>query len=98
MQLRTKAWKVVVLALLVPAMPLVSATSGLAQDGPRATEPHALPPAGSAVQPRAPVPQTSPPEDRQGGSRTEPETRLQPRYDQPHGGCRYRERTLELIV
>ena len=98
MQLRMNAWKVVASALLVAAFTVALATSGSAQDAPLAVPPEAPGPSAAPARPDAPAPQPLTPDARQGDQdRAEPETRLQPRYE-PRGGCRYRERTLELIV
>jgi len=98
MQLRMNAWKVVASALCVPAFTLALAASASAQDAPRPVPPETPVPQATPGEPRTPIPQPLPPDAGQGEQgRAEPETRLQPRY-QPRGGCRYRERTLELIV
>jgi len=71
---------------------------GLAQDG-KSVPGAESPPAGRAAPERpAPAPQPSERAPGQNGdSRIEPESRLQPPLP-PYGGCRYRERRLELIV
>jgi hypothetical protein len=71
---------------------------GLAQDGKPVPE-AGSPPADRAA-PAQPTPVPQPLErapGQNGDTRIEPESRLQPQPP-PYGGCRYRERTLELIV
>jgi hypothetical protein len=76
-----------------------SASVGHAQDGKPVPE-AGSPPSADRPAPERPAPAPRPLERAPGqddDTRIEPESRLQPQPP-PYGGCRYRERTLELIV
>lgn len=97
MKLRSGVRNVVSLALLAPALIFGTAASGIAQSAAPMQRPEGPAPGGPAGRTAPAVPQPSDPNKARGGSDVEPESRLRPRDDQG-GGCRYRERTLELIV
>jgi hypothetical protein len=90
--------KAIVGTALAMALQGALVATGFAQDGRPA--PDVQPPSASPAERSQPLP-GPPPENRSpkpdGDSSTEPESRLQQQLP-PSGGCRYRERTLELIV
>lgn len=98
MQRRSSVRKATAFAVLVSAMCVGLSIAGYAQVDPRATPPERSAPSDAQTQPQTTGPQSLSPTDRRDGSRTEPDTQLEPRWQQPHGGCRYREQALELIV
>jgi hypothetical protein len=98
MRRRSSVRKMTAFAVLVSGMCAGLSITGYAQVDPRTTPPERSAPGETQIQPPTTVPQPLSPTDRSDGSRTEPDTQLEPRWQQPHGGCRYREQPLELIV